>query len=414
MKECNIAIVGAGPAGCMAAIKAVENTRSKKIVLIERNPSICKKLLLTGRKRCNITNAADIDAFISKFGKKGKFYRTAFHKFFNNDLIEFIEKKGVKLKTERQGRIFPCSDKAEDIKNVLLLYLKEKNVDLLLNHKVEKIEKKDNFFYLYFEGDKKSIKAEKLILATGGASYKETGSEGDGYLFAKAFGHKISSIKPALVPLETKERWPKALQGLTLKNIRITFYLSKRKIVSPVGELLFTHFGISGPLVLDLSGEIVEGLESGEIKAHIDLKPGLSREQLADKMINAVTQNGNLEAGTIMKDLIPKSMIDIFLKITNIPKSKKGNQVTKKERDSVIYNLKSLPLTISKSLPVDYGMVTNGGILLKEIDPRTMESKISKNLYFAGEIIEQAASSGGFNLQKAFSTGYLSGESVAK
>ena len=412
MNKYDIAVVGAGAAGSMAAIHAGQ--LNKKVVLIERNDSIGKKILLTGKGRCNVTNAAPIETFMEKFGKQGQFFRTAFFKFFNQDVIDFFASKGLELKIERQGRVFPITDKSASVVDVLKQYLTENKVDIVYNVRLKNVKPEDGGFVLNFDkGDK--IEAGKVILALGGASYQATGSTGDGYSIARSLGHTVVTLKPALVPLKTKESWVRALQGVALENIRITFeYGNKKKIVSEIGELMFTHFGVSGPLVLDLSGDIVSILEENEeVRLFIDLKPGLRPEQIESKLLHKFKVKGNVQLKNLLKDMLTQRLIPAFLNLLDMKWEIKTNQVTQDQRRAIIQTLKAFPLTITGALPLEEAMVTGGGVSTKEINPRTMESKVVPGLYFAGEIIDGAASSGGYNLQQAFSTGHLAGESAA-
>jgi len=410
-KSFDIAVIGAGAAGCMAAIRAA--ALGKSVVLIERNSSAGVKILMTGKGRCNITNTAPIDVFIEKFAPSGEFFRTAFFTFSSEDLMEFFRAKGLELKIERQGRVFPVTDKAKSVVSTLEASLKENGVTVIYNTRITAIERKAGSFILTCENTG-LIEAKKIVIATGGASYKATGSTGDGFNMAEHFGHKIDTLKPALVPLKTKETWVKDLQGLGLENIRLTFHLGKKKLNSEIGELMFTHFGVSGPLILDISGDIVSALEKHkEIPMTIDLKPGLRVEQLESKLVHKFSVKGNVQIRTLMQDMLPKRMVDVFLALLNMPTAKRANQITKTDRQAIIDMLKGLPLTITGSLPLEEAMVTGGGVSKNVIDPRTMESKIVPGLYFAGEVIEGAASSGGYNLQQAFSTGYLAGDKAA-
>lgn len=410
-KSFDIAVIGAGAAGCMAAIKA--GGLGKSVVLIERNSSPGVKILMTGKGRCNITNIAPIDVFIEKFEPGGEFFRTAFFAFSNEDLMEFFRSKGLELKIERQGRVFPVTDKAKSVVLALEESLKENNITVTYNTRIAAIERKAGSFILSCE-NADTIEAKKVIIAAGGVSYKATGSTGDGFKMAEHLGHKIEPLRPALVPLKTKETWVKDLQGLGLENIRITFHLEKKKLTSGIGELMFTHFGVSGPLILDMSGDIVSALEKHkEIQMTIDLKPGLRGEQLESKLVYKFSVKGSVQIRTLMQDMLPKRMVDVFLSLLNMPTAKRANQITKTDRQAIINMLKGLPLTITGSLPIEEAMVTGGGVSKNAIDPRTMESKIVPGLYFAGEVIEGAASSGGYNLQQAFSTGYLAGDKAA-
>ncbi|MDP2913117.1 MAG: NAD(P)/FAD-dependent oxidoreductase [Candidatus Omnitrophota bacterium] len=408
----DIAVIGGGAAGSMAAIRAGQ--LGKRAVLIERNESLGKKLMMTGKGRCNITNTAPLDTFIKKFSPQGEFFRSAFFAFSNDDLMEFFRSGGLELKAERQGRVFPVTDRAGSVVSVLEESLKKNKVDVLCGKRITGIERKDGRFVLIWE-DARHIEANKVIVSTGGASYKATGSTGDGFIMAERLGHKVKALKPALVPLTVKEHWVKELQGLALENIRVSFQYGKKKLISDVGEVMFTHFGVSGPLVLDMSGDIVSALEKHkEILMAIDLKPGLRKEQLESKLVHKFAVKGNIQIKNLMQDILPKRMIGIFLSLLNVSPERRTNQITRKERSAIIDTLKAFPLTIRGSLPIEEAMVTGGGVSMKDINPRTMESKIVPGLYFAGEIIEGAAPSGGYNLQQAFSTGYLAGENAAK
>lgn len=413
MKTCDIAVIGGGPAGVMAAVRAGQ--LKKNIVLIERNASIGKKLLLTGKGRCNLTNMAPIEKFIENFGREGSFYRSAFHKFFNKDLVEFFKSRGLRLKMERQGRVFPLDDKAESVVNALRKSLSETRVEVCYNMRLLGIKKKGALLQMDFISSE-SLLAKKIILATGGASYRKTGSSGDGYKIAEKLEHSIVPIRPGLVPMLTREKWVDSIKGLSLKNVRLIFvYEKKKKIVSPIGECVFTHFGLSGPLVLDLSSRIVPIVEKyGTVKLFIDLKPGLEMEKLKARFAREFRDSSNKEIGNLMKNLLPQNLVPIFLRMAHVDPHKKTNQMTKKDRHFILELLKNFPLTITGALPIEEAMVTGGGVSTKEIDPRTMESKIVKGLYFAGEVIDGCSSSGGYSLQQAFSTGYLAGENAAR
>lgn len=411
MAEYDIAVIGAGPSGMMAAIRAGQ--LNKKNILIEKNDSAGKKILITGKGRCNITNSARIDTFIEKFGKTGQFLRTALSRFSNEDLMEFFKSNGVELKIERQGRVFPATDSARSVTGALLENLKENKVQIRYKTRIVEIKKDKEHFILETDAGGNII-ATKVILATGGASYRETGSSGEGFQFAKKLGHSIIPLKPGLVPLKVKEEWVKELQGLTLKNISILFVAGKKRIASEVGEVLLTHFGISGPLVLDLSGDIVALLdEHKEVNSFIDLKPGIRTEEMEDKLLREFKAHGAKEIKNMLSGMLPLRLVPPIIKLADINANKKVHQISKDERRSLARVLKKLPLTITGALPIEEAMVTCGGVSKNEINPRTMESKIIAGLYFAGEIIEGGAPSGGYNLQQAFSTGYLAGECAA-
>ena len=415
-----IAVIGAGAAGLMAAIRA--GRFGKKIILIERNSSTGKKILLTGKGRCNITNTASLDEFIEKFGRVGQFLRHAFSVFFNKDLMDFFKKEGLELVPERQGRVFPVDYKARSVVEVFKKALSDAGVEFMPKTRVKNIKKSGDSFELLLK-DNKNIKAKKVILATGGISWRETGSTGDGFRIAKEFGHKLTPLKPALVPLRTKETWVKELQGLALKNVRLFISASRRtkdgkirqrKIESKIGEMLFTHFGVSGPLLLDLSGEIVWILaECKEAKLLIDLKPALTGERIEEKLLTVFKSQGSAHVKNVLKSFLPQRLIPVFVRLAGARPDEEASQATKSVRQKMVNLFKEFPLTITGTLSISRAMVTQGGVSIKEIDSKTMESKLVPGLYFAGEIIEGAAPSGGYNLQQAFSTGYLAGESAA-
>lgn len=412
MLSFDIVVAGAGPAGVMAAICA--GRHKKRVGLFEKGNALCRKILLSGKGRCNVTNIASPDEFIARFGRQGEFLRTAFSKFFNRELIDFFKAKGLELKIERQGRVFPATNRAASIVEALEKYLSENKVRLFIDKRLTGIKREGERFRLFFE-DKAQLIARKVVLAAGGASFSFTGSSGDGFAIAEKLGHTIIGLKPGLVPLRVKEAWVKEIQGLTLRNIRLTFKGKEKKIVSDIGELQFTYFGVSGALALDLSSEALDLLEKDkQAKLFIDLKPGLTSQQLDERLVREFKQQGNKNIKKIMRAILPLRLIPLFLNMLGLDMSKKGNQIGKKERYTITALLKSFSLEITGSLPLEEAMVTRGGIALKDINPQTMESKIVPGLYFAGEIIDISASSGGYNLQQAFSTGSLAGESAAR
>ena len=406
----DIAIIGAGPAGIMAALCAAGS--GKDVVLIERNAFLGRKLLLTGKGRCNITNSGPIDTFIEKFGKEGQFLRTAFSAFSNNELIDYFKSKGLPLKVERQGRVFPATDTAVSVVEFLKGCIEnKKNLNVLYNKRIVGVIKKDDHFELK-TAKKQTFCAKKVIIATGGISYRATGSTGDGFDIAKKLGHTVKPLTPALVPIRTKESWVKELEGLSLKNIRVTFACGKKKIISEIGELMFTYFGVSGPLILDLSGRITELLKTNqEIKLFIDLKPGLKIEELQNKLLREFTGHGKVYFKNIVRNLLPRKLVPVFIRLSLVDPEKTASQIRAAERNKIVSLLKALPLVVTGSLAIEYAMVTAGGVATKEINPRSMESRCVQGLYFAGEIIEGFAPSGGYNLQQAFSTGFLAGTS---
>ncbi len=407
-----IVVVGGGPSAMMAAIRAAG--LGQDVSLLEKNSSLGNKLLLSGKGRCNLTNAEDLEYFLKRFSKNGDFLRDAFKKFFNRDLMRFFEDRNLKLKTERQMRVFPATDRSDSILNVLKKELekvraqvicKSKVVDLLLQGGKVKGVRLENG---------RDILADRVILATGGASYSFTGSDASGINIARKLGHTIVPLRAGLVGLMVKQDYPKSLEGLTLRNIRLKFSDGKTRIVSDIGELLFTGFGISGPLVLSLSGQIVDWLgESKNVYVEIDLKPALSGEQLNGRLLREFKLNPKKNIKNTLTALLPKSLVTVFLERLKILPDKKVSHIAQEERRRIIILLKSFCLHITKARPMSEAMVTRGGVSLKDISPRTMESRIIKGLYFAGEIMDIDADTGGFNLQAAFSTGYLAGESAA-
>ncbi|MDD4953950.1 MAG: NAD(P)/FAD-dependent oxidoreductase [Candidatus Omnitrophica bacterium] len=411
MERKKVIVVGGGPAGMMAAIRAAQS--GAQVTLIEKNPTLGSKLLLSGKGRCNITNLCDLDSCLKRFSGQGQFLRDSFKKFFNQELIDFFQKRGLKLKTERQQRVFPVTDKSDSVLEVLKKELQKNKVKVTTRAQLKDILLRDKEVGGLFLSDGQFLAGERIILACGGASYAFTGSSGEALDIAAKLGHTIIPLRAGLVPLETRQRYP-GLAGLTLKNIRLRFSDTKKEIISEIGELLFTHFGISGPLVLTLSGRIIDWLEKAKhVYAEIDLKPALSSEQVNARLLRDFKTNSAKSVKNTLKELLPQSLIPAFLGITGIDGDKKANQVTVVERRSLAVLTKAFRLDISKPRPLDEGMVTRGGVSLKQVNPRTMESRLIKGLYFAGEMLDLDADTGGFNLQAAFSTGFLAGESAA-
>lgn len=389
----------------MAAIRSSQLGQS--VTLLEKNPTLGKKLLLSGKGRCNLTNACSLDLFLERFSKSGQFLRDAFKLFFNQELIDFFEARGLKLKIERQKRVFPVTDESDSVLRVLKKELLKNKVKIIYDIPVKEIIVKEGKFFV------DSIMADKVILATGGISYGFTGSTGQGINMAKTLGHRITSLRPGLVALDTKKNYPKFLEGLTLKNIRLRFTDGKKEILSDVGELLFTKTGISGPLVLSLSGKIVDWLDKkGRVFVEIDLKSALPLDKLETRLLREFNESPKKTLKNTLKNLLPVRLIDVFLDIAELLPDKKVNQVTQDERKRIALLLKGLRFEIKGSRPIKEAMVTRGGVSLKDIDPRTMQSRIIKGLYFAGEMIDIDADTGGFNLQAAFSTGYLAGQTL--
>ncbi len=394
----------------MSAIRAAEC--GADVALFEKNASLGRKLGLTGKGRCNLTNACELSVFLEKFGKEGQFLRGAFSKFFSPELVRFFEYNKLKLKTERQGRVFPVTDSSRSVIDCLNKVLLQRKVDVYLSSPIEEVLVNNGSVVGVRLLSAEEVHAEKVIIATGGVSYPQTGSTGDGIRMAEEIGHRIDELYPGLVPLETEEGFVKDLQGLTLKNVSIVFESGKKRIESGIGEVLFTHFGVSGPLVLDLSSEVAKLLRFGHPVMRIDLKPGLMLDDLENKLKKELHQKGGTFIKNYAKELLPQRLVDVLLFRAGIALDKRCQQVTSSERKNFAALLKGFNLTIKRTRHFSEAMVTCGGVNLRQIDPKTMESKMIKGLYFCGEVLSLAAHSGGFNLQAAFSTGYLAGESA--
>ena len=408
----NVIVIGAGAAGMMAAIIAAENGAS--VTILEKMPRVGKKLLITGKGRCNITNIADIKELIKNMHGNGSFLYSSFHNFSNNDLIDFFENLGVKTKVERGGRVFPESDKAIDVVDALLRKMDSLEIRILKDVAVKNIIKEDNKVTAVV--DKKGLvyQADKIIVATGGASYPATGSSGDGYVIAEKLGHTITPIKPSLVPLETEEDWVKIAQGLSLKNVKASIIVDDKKVAEDFGEMLFTHYGVSGPIILSLSKIVAENLTENKIvELSINLKPALSFEKLHNRVQRDFEKFSKKQIKNALNELLPSKLIDIIIDLSYINPDKMINQITKEERLRLVEQIMDLRLTITKTRPVAEAIVTADGVSIKEINPKTMESKIIEGLYFAGEIVDVDGYTGGYNLQAAFSMGYIAGKAVA-
>lgn len=417
-----VVIIGGGPAGMTAALSSRKN--KDEVILLEKNSKLGRKLLITGKGRCNITSSLNMDEFIANVPGNGKFLYSAFQNFTNLDIINCLKQYGVSVKEERGHRIFPTSDKSLDVLNAFEKALKNNQVKIKFNCRVTKIVEENNkvksVVYIDENGQTKTLLADKVILATGGKSYPQTGSTGDGYDIALKLGHTITQIKPSLVPLTTKEtslEICKSLQGLSLKNVAIKFIdEEKNKVIyKDFGEMLFTHFGVSGPTILSASAHLLrykninELLKNNKIKLNIDLKPALDQEKLNLRIQRDFEKEKNKEFKNSLNALLPQKMIPIVVNISKINPEKQVNQVTKEERLQLISILKNFTITISGFRPIEEAIITAGGINIKEINPKTMESKLVQGLFFAGEIIDVDAYTGGFNLQIAYSTGYTAG-----
>ena len=407
-----VIVVGAGAAGMMAAYFAAKN--KNKVTLIEKNEKTGKKIYITGKGRCNITNACDVEDLFANVMSNKKFLYSAFYGFTNSDVIDFFENHGIKTKIERGNRVFPVSDHSSDVISALERALKEQNVDILLNTCVEKIECEDSQVTGVVLCGGRKIEADAVIVATGGMSYQATGSTGDGYRFAEESGHKVTECTPSLVPFNAQEEWVAKLQGLSLKNVLVTIYDGKKKLYEDFGEMLFTHFGVSGPLILSASAAIKQNTIKKPLKMFIDLKPALSYEALDKRILREFDDAKNKQFKNSINKLLPSKMIPVIIGLSGIDPDKKVNEISKGEREGLVNLLKKLPLTLNGTRQWNEAIVTKGGISTKDINPSTMESKIIKNLYFAGEVLDLDALTGGYNLQIAWSTGALAGKSINK
>lgn len=411
-----VIVIGGGPAGMMAAITAAKN--GDDVILLEKMQSLGRKLLITGKGRCNITSSLPIDDFIQNTPGNGQFLYSCYRNYTNLDIIRFLKEQGLEVKEERGNRIFPITDKSLDVLKCFTDRLKSLNVDIRYNMKVKDIIKEENKLKVVIENGT-LIEAEKVILATGGKSYPLTGSTGDGYKIAEKLGHSITKIKPSLVPLECYDNnICKSLQGLSLKNvgIKISNKENGKIIYEDFGEMLFTHFGVSGPTILSSSAHLVryknieELLKSKKIILKIDFKPALTYEKLDERILRDFIDLKNKQFKNSLDRLLPQKLIPIIIQKSNINSDKKVNEINKIERKNLVEILKNFEITISKFRPIEEAIVTSGGINIKEINPKTMESKIVPGLYFAGEIIDVDSYTGGFNLQIAYSTGYTAGK----
>lgn len=394
----------------MAAISAAYC--GDEVVLFEKNEKLGKKLFITGKGRCNVTNAALRDEFFENITGNSKFFYSAFSQFDNNDLMTLIEGFGTKLKVERGNRVFPASDHSSDIIKALKNGLDTLGVNIRLNDSVKEIVVKNGVCVGLKTDKNETVEGDKIIVCTGGISYKSTGSTGDGYRWGANFGHRIVGLKPALVPLETKDSWVYELQGLSLKNVTLSLIVDGKEKYKEMGELLFTHFGLSGPLTLTASSILAEADDYKEAFVVIDNKPAVSYEEFDQRLIRELKDGNNKEIKNILGNMFPSKMAMLIPELTGIDKYKKCNAITKEERHAILDITKSMKIKISGTRGFDEAIITHGGISLKDIDPKTMESKLVKNLYFAGEVLDLDAFTGGFNLQIAFSTGYAAGQTV--
>jgi predicted Rossmann fold flavoprotein len=408
----DVIVVGGGASGLMSAGRAAE--RGARVLLLEKMDRIGIKLGLTGKGRCNLTNASDLSVFIENYRRNGKFLYNALSRFFHEDLTAFFNTRGLPTVEERGRRIFPRSSRAQDVVRVLHQYALRNGVDLKLRVRVREILARDRRV-LGVRTDGGRLEASRVVLATGGASYPETGSSGDGYGMAARLGHTISPIRPALVPLDAEESWLRDLQGLSLKNVSVKILKGGEIVGQEFGEMLFTHFGVSGPIILSLSGVAVERMAEGQrLVLTIDFKPALTRDQVENRLLREIQRGSRRFVRTILLRLLPQRIISIFLHRAGIPRDLRGGEMRVRERKALVELFKSFRLTLKGPRPLGEAIVTAGGISVREIDPYSMESKIIQGLFFCGEVIDVDGRSGGYNLQAAFSTGRMAGEAASE
>ena len=410
-----VIVIGGGAAGMIAAITS--SNEGNDVTLIEKTSSLGNKIKITGKGRCNLTFDGDIEDFKNNIVKNFKFMYSSFNAFSNVDVVNYFNKLGVKTKIERGGRVFPVSDDANEVVKVLKDELNKNHVNIIYNVSVDNFILDNNKIKALKLSNNKIIECDKCIIATGGKSYPKTGSSGDGYMYAKKLGHKIVDLKPGLVPLRSNDSICKLLQGLSLKNVTLSLkYKGGKEIYKEFGEMMFSHFGITGPIVLSASSKLnrVENvdnlMQNSDIIASIDLKPALDDDTLDKRICRDFEKYTNKEFKNSLDDLLPKKLIPVIIELSGIDENKKVNQITKEERKRLVKLLKNLQITITGFMPFDSAVITSGGVDVKDINPKTMESKIVKGIYFAGEILDVDAYTGGFNLQIAFSTGYAAGK----
>ena len=407
-----VIVIGGGPAGIMAAINAADN--GAEVSLWERNGVVGRKLAITGKGRCNITNKADVSELVKHIPGNGQFLYSAFSRFDAEDTWAFFEGLGLSMKVERGRRVFPESDDAKEVVSVLYRAMRQRNIEVVCDRRVKSLAIKNGRVCGVNDYPGRMAEADSVVLATGGVTYPATGSTGDGYAMAKQAGHSITPLHPSLVPLEIEEYWVKTLQGLSLKNVEMRICEGEKVLDKAFGEMLFTHFGISGPIVLKLSKTVTAHPGQGKgLTALIDLKPALTEEQLDQRLQRNMQKFSRKHFINSLDELLPASLIPVFVELVGIDEHKPVNQITKEERAEMLYMLKYLPMTIKKPRPIDEAIVTSGGVQVREVSPKTMGSKLMPGLYFAGEVLDIDGFTGGYNLQAAWSSGYVAGESAA-
>ena len=402
-----IIVVGGGAAGMMAAVTAAR--KGKNVLLLEKNEKLGKKLFITGKGRCNITNSAEIDELFSAVVSNPKFLYSSFYSLTNDQVIGFFEELGVKTKVERGGRVFPESDHSSDVIRALEQELKRLGAEIRLRTEVKEILAEGGRAKGVRLSSGEKLNADAVIIATGGISYPSTGSTGDGYRFARECGHKVTELSPALVPMEVEEWYAKELMGLSLRNIEIKITDGKKKLYEEFGEMLFTHYGVTGPVILSASSIVGKKLKEHPLTLHIDLKPALTEEQLDKRVLREFEANHNRQFKNAVDSLFPAKLKPVIVELSGIPEEKKVNEVTKEERLRFVRMIKDFSMTLTAMRGYNEAIITKGGVSVKEIDPGTMESRLVNRLYFAGEVLDLDAVTGGYNLQIAWSTGYLAG-----
>lgn len=405
-----VLVIGGGPAGCFAAIAAAE--QGHQVVLLERNEKIGKKLFITGKGRCNLTNACDTEELFSNIPRNSKFLYSAIYSYDNFRVMDFFEQNGTPVKVERGNRVFPVSDHSSDVIAALKRSLDAHKVKIMYHTAVEKLMVSENCVHGVITAEGKKMPADAVVIATGGCSYASTGSTGDGYRFAEACGHTIKTCSPSLVPFNAEEEYVKELQGLSLKNVKASIYQGKKLLYEAFGEMLFTHFGVSGPLMLSASSVVNDAVRKQPLQLYIDWKSALSEEQLDHRILRDFEEAKNRQVIHGIEKLYPSKFLPIILKLAKIPAEKRVNEVTKEERQRLVDLTKKFPVTLTGLRGFSEAIITKGGVSVKEVNPSTMESKLTKHLYFAGEVLDLDAFTGGFNLQIAWSTGYLAGSSI--
>ncbi len=412
MGNYDVIVVGAGPAGLLAAGRAAE--LGAKVLILEKMSQPGRKLLITGKGRCNITNNSGISDFITHVYPNGRFLKSAFSQFYSNDIISLLEKYGLESTLERGGRYFPTSNKASDVLKAILKWVNELKVEIRNGHRVEKLIVKDKVIQ-GIQANGQKYMAGNIILATGGCSYPATGSNGDGFDLARQLGHTIEKVRPALVPLITEGDVAQKLQGLNLKNVKAVVWANGKKTGDAFGEMLFTHFGLSGPIILTLSRMVVDELrKNNKVEITVDLKPALDEQKLDRRLLRDLNEHGKKKIVNIFRLWLPASMIPVFIELLELDPEKEGHQVSSKERKQIRYLLKNMRFRIIGNRSFKEAIITAGGVSTKEISSKTMESKLIEGLYFAGEMIDLDAKTGGYNLQIAYSTGWVAGNSCMK